>query len=149
MLYGGGTLCPDVQSISCGSQVEASNLLPFSEFVPWNLRQALLESFLEFFFENIKKHDFKNFRPASTMTRKLKKLKKKIIFSKKLYFFLVNLNCTCSQVSFEVYIVSVGQNLEILTFFARKFFSTDLRHSTTLSDKNTLLRGLFLVSMER
>ena len=51
---GGGTLCPDAQSISCGSQVEASNLLQFSEFVPCNLRQALVESFLEFFLKTSK-----------------------------------------------------------------------------------------------
>jgi hypothetical protein len=56
--------------------VEASKLLPLSEFVPFNLKQALVESFFEFCFENFEKHDFENFRPASTMTRKSKKLKK-------------------------------------------------------------------------
>jgi hypothetical protein len=55
--------------------VEASKFLPLSEFVPFNLREALEESFLEFFFENFDKHDFEKFWPALTMTRKSKKLK--------------------------------------------------------------------------
>ena len=41
---------------------------------------------------------------------KIEKIEKNIFFCEKLYFFLLNLNCTGSQLSFEVYNTSVGQN---------------------------------------
>ena len=50
------------------------------------------------------------FLPASKMTRKLKKSEKIFFFCWKLYFFYLNLNCTCSQLSFEVYNIYIAQN---------------------------------------
>ena len=38
----------------------------------------------------------------------------------KSYFLLLNLNSTCSQLSFEVYNVSVAQNLKIRNFWGQK-----------------------------
>ena len=65
---GAGTLCPLEYLISRSSQGEAPKLLPLPDFVPLHLSQALVESFLEFFFENFEKLDIENFRPALTMT---------------------------------------------------------------------------------
>ena len=49
--------------------------MPLPDFVPLHLSQALVESFLEFYFENFEKLDVENFWPALTMTQKSKKLK--------------------------------------------------------------------------
>ena len=82
------------------------------------------------------------------LSRNLKKSKKIQFFSMKSYFLLLNLNSTCSHLSFEVYNVSVAQNLKFYIFLPRKFFNGDLWHSSPASDKSMQLRRLFLVSME-
>ena len=38
----------------------ASNLLPLHDFVPLNLSQALVESFVEFIFQNLEKLDLED-----------------------------------------------------------------------------------------
>ena len=47
---------------------------------------------------------------------KIEKIGKNISFCWKFYFFYLNLNCTCSQLSFEVYNVCVAQKLRISEF---------------------------------
>ena len=74
--------------------------------------------------------------------RYLKKSGKRIICNKS-YFFWLNLYCTYSQFSFDVYNTSVAQ-IWNLNLFGFKNFIFDLRHSR----KSTLHRGLILVTME-
>ena len=50
------------------------------------------------------------FLPASKMTRKLKKSEKIFFFARNCTFFYLKLNCTCSQLSFEVYNIYIAQN---------------------------------------
>ncbi len=91
---GRGTLCLQRQIITCGSLVDAPKLLPFHDFVPLNLMQALLESFFGFIFQNFGKLDLEDIWSASILTRKFKKSKKIEFFWRKSYFFLLNLNST-------------------------------------------------------
>ena len=51
---------------------------------------------------------------------KFAKMEKNPIFPDKSYFFFLNLNSTCSQLSFEVHNVSVAQNLKIRIFWGQK-----------------------------
>ena len=51
---------------------------------------------------------------------KFAKMEKNPIFPDKSYFFFLNLNSTCSQLSFEVHNVSVAQNLKISNFLGPK-----------------------------
>ena len=83
-----GTLCPHEWLISRSSQGDVSKLLILPDFVPLNLSQALVESFIDFFFENFEKLDVENFQPALTMTRKSKKLEK-------IFFFVQNGTFSC------------------------------------------------------
>ena len=47
------------------------------------------------------------------------KKSKKAFFCCKSYFFYLNMNSTCSQLSFEVSNMSVAQNFSIFTFFVK------------------------------
>ena len=76
------------------------------------------------------------------------KCEKYPFFSGKSYFFYLNLNFTCSQLSFEVYNVFVAQNLKFCLFFTRNSFIADIRYLVTPISKKLLLKGLILVSME-
>ena len=42
-------------------------------------------------------------------------------FSKKSYYFYLNLNSTCSWLSFDVYNICFSQNFHVFTFLAMKF----------------------------
>ena len=68
---------------------------------------------------------FEKFRLEDTcspkiLTRNSEKSKKNPIFPEKSYFFFLNLNSKCSQLSFEVHKVSVAQNLKIRNFWGQK-----------------------------
>ena len=105
------------------SLVGAPNRLIFYEFVPCNIRTVLDRSFLKFFFENFKNFRvdkfFQNRSKGGTLLYKNQKNQKKAFFCCKSYFFYLNMNSTCSQLSFEVSNMSVAQNFSIFTFFVK------------------------------
>ena len=86
------------------------------------------------------------FLPASKMTRKLKKSEKIFFFCWKLYFFYLNLNCTCSQLSFEVYNIFVAQKLKILENSKHFFHAWTLATLATSRGRNFDLSNLNRVS---
>ena len=95
-------------------------LTKIHDFVPFKICQVLWKSFFEIFFWNFWETDIRKFLGSSSVSRKLKKLKKIAIFDKKLYFFLLNMNCTCSQLFFEIYNISVPKKFETSIFLAWK-----------------------------
>ena len=100
-------------------------LTKFHDFVPFNTWQLPVKSFLKFFFENSGKLNDENFQGSSSIRWKIKKSRKKLFFCNNSYFFLLNLYCTWSQLSFEVHNRSVAQNLQffrILGIFDPKKF---------------------------
>ena len=62
----------------------------------------------------------KIFRGPRALGEKWKKSKFLKFFCKKYYFFWLNLYCTCSQLSFEVYISCLAQNLKFWPFLVWK-----------------------------
>ena len=52
ILHGGGPFMPAGQEMCCGAHEVALKLLPLHDFVPMDLRQVLVESFLGFIFKN-------------------------------------------------------------------------------------------------
>ena len=60
-----------------------------------------------------KKYDF--------FGKKIEKLRKKMIFSKKSIFLHLNLNSTCSKLSFEVHNIGFAQNFQIFNFLPINF----------------------------
>ena len=79
-----------------------------------------MKPFLDIFFENFGKLNVKNFQGSSSLRWKMKKSKFFKFFCKKYYFFWLNLYCTCSQLSFEVYISCLAQNLKFWPFLVWK-----------------------------
>ena len=120
----------------------------FSWLYPFAHLQGPSKAILGFFFENFKKLEVKIFRHALQWRENFKKWKISIFFSRKSYFFYLNLNFTCSQLSFEVYNVFVAQNLKFCLFLTRNLFIADIRYSVTPISKKLLLKGLILVAME-
>ena len=49
---------------------------------------------------------------GSPLWKKNRKFQKKIFFCKKSYFFFLNLYCTCSKLSFDVYNSHVSKNFK-------------------------------------
>ena len=85
--------------------------------VPW-------KSFLGFVFKIFEKRkkNFLRFRHKRVPPlEKKSKISKKIFFWKKSYFFFLNLYCTCSKLSFDVYNSHVSKNFEFWHIFAWKF----------------------------
>ena len=109
---GGGSKSPPSHIISVRSLVDATNGSIFHDFVPFNIQQDLATLFLGFFFQFFQKFVVEDIWSTKILSRNLKKSKKIQFFSMKSYFLLLNLNSTCSQLSFEVYNVSVAQNLK-------------------------------------
>ena len=98
-----------------------TNGLIFHNFVPFNIQQDLATLFLGFFFQFFQKFVVEDIWSTKISSRNLKKSKKIQFFSMKSYFLLLNLNSTCSQLSFEVYNVSVAQNLKFQLFLDENF----------------------------
>ena len=55
--------------------------------------------------------------------KKWKTLEKIIFFSRKSYFFNLNLNSTCSKLSFEVHKMHFAQNFKIFIYLAINILS--------------------------
>ena len=58
---------------------------------------------------------------GSPLWKKNRKYQKKFFFWKKSYFFFLNLYCTCSKLSFDVYNSHVSKNFKFWHIFAWKF----------------------------
>ena len=106
------------------------------------------EAIFKIFIKKFEKKYVQTFLPASKMTRKLKKSEKKFFFARNCTFFYLNLNCTCSQLSFEVYNIYIAQNFKFRLFLPWKFFVANRCDSASPNVKNIILRGLFLVFLE-
>ena len=117
---GGGPTDPPWQFFDRGSSGNASNELIFLDFVPFNNQQDLAKLFFGFFFQFFEKFRLEDTWSSKILTRNSEKSKKNPIFPQKSYFFFLNLNSTCSQLSFEVHNVSVAQNLKIQNFLGQK-----------------------------
>ena len=79
--------------------------------VPW-------KSFLGFVFKLFEKAKKIFWSP---LWKKNWKFPKKIFFCKKSYFFFLNLYCTCSKLSFDVYNSHISKNFWFWHIFAWKF----------------------------
>ena len=117
---GGGQKALHHPKSFCRFRRARARLTKIHDFVPFNTWHVLEKPFLEFYFENFGKLNVKNFRGSSSIRWKIKKLKKNPFFFKKSNFFWLNLYCTCSQLSFEVYNTSVAQNLKFRLFLTWK-----------------------------
>ena len=109
-----------LQFFDRGSSGDGSNELIFLDFVPFNNQQDLAKPFFRFFFQIFEKFCLEDTWSPKILTRNSQKSKKNPIFPQKSYFFFLNLNSTCSQLSFEVHNVSVAQNLKIRNFWGQK-----------------------------
>ena len=122
ILHGGGYTPPWLFIFRCSS-VGIPNRLIFNEFVPCNIRTVLDRSFLKFFLKISKIFTSTNFSKidlkGGPFYTKIKKNQKRHFFCCKSYFFYLNMNSTCSQLSFEVSNMSVAQNFSIFTFFVK------------------------------
>ena len=113
---GGGFNEPPRQFFDRGSSGDASNELIFLDFVPFNNQQDLAKPFFGFFFQIFEKFHVEDIWTPKILTRNSEKSKKIQFFYNKSYAFWLNMNSTCSQLSFEVYKVSVAQNLKFRIF---------------------------------
>ena len=120
ILHGGGFNEPPLQFFDRGSSGDGSNELIFLDFVPFNNQQDLAKPFFRFFFKFLKNFASKTLGPLKFWREIRKNRKKNPFFPEKYYFFFLNLNSTCSQLSFEVHNVSVAQNLKIRNFWGQK-----------------------------
>ena len=67
---------PTAQEICCGTQEVALKLLPLHDFVPFDLSQGLVESFVGFIFKHFEKLDLEDTWSTTIFPRNLKKSKK-------------------------------------------------------------------------
>ena len=121
----------------------------FSWLYPFAHLQGPSKAILGFFLKILKNWRLKIFRHALQWRENLKKWKISIFFFENHTFSYLNLNFTCSQLSFEVYNVFVAQNLTFCLFLTRNLFIAAICYSVTPISKKLLLKGLILVSMER
>ena len=73
------------------------------------------------FLKNGKKFFWRFWHQRVPPLEKNRKYQKKIFFWKKSYFFFLNLYCTCSKLSFDVYNSHVSKNFKFWHIFAWKF----------------------------
>ena len=118
---GGGTMFPPWSIIARQSSMSALNWLIFLDFVPFNIRKVLGRPFLEFFLKISKILAwtiFSDFDPkGGPFYARIKKSKKSIFFCSKSHLFSLNMNYTCSKLSFEVSDMPCNQVSSILTTF--------------------------------
>ena len=92
---GGGHYGPPYHESVCRCGMVRATLIKLPDFVPFHICQVPESQFWCLFFKKLKKIDVKN----------------------KPYFYKLNLNCTCSQLSFEVHNTLETQNFENFEFF--------------------------------
>ena len=119
ILHGGGGWYTPWMFIICPSSVKAPNRLIFHEFVPCNIRNVLERPFMSFFWKFQKFSRWKFFlkliQRGGPFYKKIKRIKKALFLCKS-YFFYLNINSTCLQLSFEVSNMSAAQNFSIFSF---------------------------------
>ena len=106
----GGTLWPPYQESVCHCHRVRATLTKLPDFVPFDICQVPESQFWCLFFEKLKKLDVENFWGSSSIRQKYEKIRKILFFTNKPYFFKLNLNCTCSQLPFEVHYTIETQN---------------------------------------
>ena len=116
---GGGHYGPDSwnqSAVSTGLEIDSPKFMTLflSRFA-----RSYESHFLNFFLKFLKNWYSKIFGVLERVA-KIENLKKIAVFGIKLYFFLLNVNCTCSQLFFEVYNISVAKKFEISIFLAWK-----------------------------
>ena len=113
-----------------------SNGPPLAVFWPWLFGQCIKwadfswlcsfqqstgpsKAIFRIFFQIFEKFRVEDIWTPKILTRNSEKSKKIHFFYNKSYFFWLNMNSTCSQLSFEVYKVSVAQNLKFRIFLGQ------------------------------
>ena len=139
----GGQKAPDDHKALCRVRRAGARLTKILDFVPFNTWQVPEKPFLKFVFQNFAKLNVKNFRGSSSIRWKIRKSKKNLIFCKKSYFFWLNLYCTCSQLSFEVYMTSVAQNLKFRPFLTWKIWFLTFVIWQPVAAKLSFIEGCF------
>ena len=121
ILHGGGNKVPPWSIIARQSSMDALNWLIFHDFVPFNIRKVLGRPFLEFFLKISKILAwtiFSDFDPkGGPFYARIKKSKKSIFFCSKSQLMSLNMNYTCSKLSFEVSDMPCNQVSSILRTF--------------------------------
>ena len=83
---------PAGQEMCCGTHEVALKLLPLHDFVPMDLRQVLVESFLGFIFKNFEELDFEEIMifesKGGPFDAKFVKIEKNLIFLIEIILFL-------------------------------------------------------------
>ena len=117
ILPGGEPLWPPYHESTCRCRMVRAMLTKLPDFVPFHICQVPESQFWCLFFKKLKKIDVKNFWGSSSIRRKSENFEIFCFFTNKPYFFKLNLNCTCSQLSFEVHNTLETQNFENFEFF--------------------------------
>ena len=101
--------------------MNALNWLIFHDFVPFNVWKVLERQFLDFFLKISKILAwtiFSDFDPkGGPFYARIKKSKKSNFFCSKSHLFSLNMNYTCSKLSFEVSDMPCNQVSSTLTLF--------------------------------
>ena len=95
----------------------SATLTKLPDFVPFHISQVPESQFWHLFFKELKKLDVENFWGPRALGENQKILKFFHFLTNKPYFFNLNRNSTCSQLSFEVHITLEIQNFENYEFF--------------------------------
>ena len=111
---GGAIMAPPTMNPSAAV---AWSFTKLPDFVPFHICQVPESQFWCLFFKKLKKIDVENFWGSSSIRRKSENFEIFCFFTNKPYFFKLNLNCTCSQLSFEVHNTLETQNFENFEFF--------------------------------
>ena len=114
---GGGHYGPHYHELVCRCRKVRATFTKLPDFVPFNVCQVQESQFWCLFFKKLKNIDVKNFWGSSSIRWKSEKIEKNIFFTNKPYFFKLNLNCTCSQLLFEVHYTIETQNFWNFEFF--------------------------------
>ena len=117
ILPGGGHYGPPYHESVCRCRMVRAMLTKLPDFVPFHICQVPESQFWCLFFKKLKKIDVENFWGSSSIRRKSENFEIFCFFTNKPYFFKLNLNCTCSQLSFEVHNTLETQNFENFEFF--------------------------------
>ena len=112
-----GPLWPPYHESICRCHKVRAIVTKIPDFFSFDICQVPESRFWYLFFQKLKKWDVENIWGSSSKRRKSENLDFFFFFDNKPYFFKLNLNCTCSQLSFEVYYTLETQNYEIFLFF--------------------------------
>ena len=108
---------PPYHESACRCRMVRAMLTKLPDFVPFHICQVPESQFWCLFFKKLKKIDVENFWGSSSIRQKSENFEIFCFFTNKPYFFKLNLNCTCSQLSFEVHNTLETQNFENFEFF--------------------------------